>query len=415
VRVIRGRVFFRGRLDALSLGIAEDGKIAAVKKTLRGDEEVDHGDALILPGCVDLHVHMRDPGLTQKEDLPSGTRSAAIGGVTTIAEMPNTVPPVTSQAAYERKVESFRGRSAIDYVLYAAPKSEDAVTRLREAAAFKAYMAESTGALQIGPKELHGILRGAAVTGKLVVVHAEDPRQLTNVKVNGLEDHSAARPKAAESSALRWLASNRGETKVHIAHVTCVEALDAVPSGATCEATPHHLFLDTSSPLGARGKVNPPLRSPADREALWDAFRRGRIDAFASDHAPHTLDEKSVPFNEAPAGLPGVATSFPLLMRRTRAGEIGLERLVGATASRPAEILGIPKGVIEVGRDADLIVVDPRAAQRIRAKRLRYKCGWTPFEEMEACFPHTVYLRGELVIDDGEPAAEGQGRLVATG
>src|SRR5438309_9224245 len=165
VRVIRGRVFFRGRLDALSLGIGENGKIVAVKKSLRGDEEVDHGDSLILPGCVDLHVHMRDPGLTDKEDLPSGTRSAAIGGVTTIAEMPNTVPPVTSQTLYERKVETFRGRSAIDYMLYAAPKSEDAVTRLREAAAFKAYMAESTGALQIGRKGLPGIPRGPPDTG----------------------------------------------------------------------------------------------------------------------------------------------------------------------------------------------------------------------------------------------------------
>ena len=414
MRVIRGRVFFRGRLDALSLGIGEDGKIAAVKKALRGDEEVDHGDALILPGCVDLHVHMRDPGLTHKEDLPSGTRSAAIGGVTTIAEMPNTVPPVTSQSVYKDKVETFRGRSAIDYVLYAAPKSEDAVARLRGAAAFKAYMAESTGALQVGPRELQGILRGAQTSGKLVVVHAEDPHQFTNVKISGLEDHSAARPKAAESSAVQWLASNRGEARVHVAHVTCVEALDAIPSGTTCEVTPHHLFLDTSSPLGARGKVNPPLRSPADREALWEAFRGGRIDAIASDHAPHTLDEKNGPFNEAPAGLPGVATSFPLLMRRTRAGEIDLGRLVSATASRPAEILGIPKGIIEVGRDADLLVVDPRAAERIRAKRLRYKCGWTPFEEMEACFPHSVYLRGELVVEDGEPAAEGQGRLVST-
>src|SRR5438046_6166502 len=130
---------------------------------------------------MELHVIMRDPGLTAKEDLPSGTRSAAIRGVTTIAEMPNTVPPVTSQTIYERKVATFRGRSAIDSVLYAAPKSEDAITRLREAAAFKAYMAESTGALQIGPKELQGILRGAAVTGKLIVVHAEQPRHFTKV------------------------------------------------------------------------------------------------------------------------------------------------------------------------------------------------------------------------------------------
>jgi len=414
VRVIRGRVFFRGRLDALSLGIGENGKIVAVKKSLRGDEEVDHGDSLILPGCVDLHVHMRDPGLTDKEDFPSGTRSAAMGGVTTIAEMPNTAPPVTSRLAYEEKVAALRGRGAVDYVLYAAPRSEEAVTRLGEAAAFKAYMAESTGALQVGPGELEGILRGAQTSRKLVVVHAEDPRQFMRGKVRGLEDYSAARPKAAESSALHWLASSRGEARIHIAHVTCVEAMDAVPSGATCEVTPHHLFLDTSRPIGARGKVNPPLRLPVDREALWDAFRAGRIDAIASDHAPHTLDEKGVPFDEAPAGLPGVATSFPLLMRRTRAGEIDLARLVSATASRPAEILGIAKGIIEVGRDADLLVVDPRTAERIRAKRLRYKCGWTPFEEMEACFPHTVYLRGESVVEDGEPAAEGQGRLVST-
>src|SRR5205807_3522622 len=174
VRIIRGRVFFRGRLEALSLGISEEGKIAAVKKALRGDEEVDHGDALILPGCVDLHVHMRDPGLTQKEDLPNGTKSAAIGGVTTIAEMPNTIPPVTSQTVYERKVETFRGRSAIDYVLYAAPKAEDAVTRLHEAAAFKAYMADSTVVLHIGPKELQEIHRVAPATGKPAVINAAD-------------------------------------------------------------------------------------------------------------------------------------------------------------------------------------------------------------------------------------------------
>src|SRR5256885_2685310 len=125
VRVIRGRVFFRGRLDALSLGIGENGKIVAVKKSLRGDEEVDHGDSLILPGCVDLHVHMRDPGLTDKEDFPSGTRSAAMGGVTTVGEMPNTAPPVTSRTVYKEKVAALRGRGAIDYVLSPSPSPQE--------------------------------------------------------------------------------------------------------------------------------------------------------------------------------------------------------------------------------------------------------------------------------------------------
>jgi dihydroorotase len=413
MRVIKGRVFFRGRLDALSVGIDDDGKIVAVRKVLRGDEETDHGDALILPGCVDLHVHMRDPGLTQKEDFPSGTRSAALGGVTTVAEMPNTVPPVTSRSAYDAKAAALRGRSGVDFLLYAAPRSGEAAARLRQPAAFKAYMAESTGALQLGREDLRGVLHGAKESDKLVVVHAEDPGKFLKGSARGLEDHSAGRPKAAESSALQWLLSVRGDTRLHIAHVTCKEALDALPPGATCEVTPHHLFLDTSTALGARGKVNPPLRPPADREALWAAFTNGRIDIVASDHAPHTIEEKDEPFDEAPAGVPGVATSFPLLMRHTRAGDMTLERLVSMMASRPAEILGIRKGTIEVGRDADLVVIDPRSSERIRAKRLRSRCGWTPFEGFDACFPQSVYLRGERIIDDGEPAAEGTGRLVA--
>jgi dihydroorotase len=407
-------VFFRGRLEALSLGIGDDGKIAVVKKVLRGDEEIDHGDAIILPGCVDMHVHMRDPGLTDKEDFRSGTRSAAIGGVTTIADMPNTRPPVTSREAYEEKVAILKGKGVVDYALYAAPRSGDAVRRLGDAAAFKAYMAESTGGLQITPDELRGLLRETEKTRKLTVVHAEDPSKFGRGKVRGLEDYSIARPKEAEASALRWLASVRAEAPVHIAHVTCLEGLDAVPSGSTCEVTLHHLFLDTSKPLGARGKVNPPLRSPADRDALWNAFRNGRIPVVASDHAPHTLEEKGEPFEEAPAGVPGVATAFPLLMRRSRAGDLELSQLVAAMASRPAEILGIEKGVIEVGRDADLLVVDPRASEPIRAKRLRYKCGWTPFEGMDACFPDAVYLRGEAILENGEPSVEGQGRLLTT-
>ena len=413
MRVISGRVWYRGRLEPLSVGIDEDGKIAAVRKTLRADESIDHGDALILPGAVDLHVHMREPGLTHKEDFASGTRSAAIGGVTTIAEMPNTVPPVTTADALDGKVSALKGRGAVDYAIYAAPRSGEAVVRLRKATAFKAYMAPSTGDLQVRPADLESILRESETNRKLVVVHAEDPAKFRARKVVSLADHAEARPKEAETSALALLARIRGNARIHVAHVTTREGLDSLPAGASCEASPLHLFLDISWTLGARGKVNPPLRSPGDREALWDAFRNGRIDAVASDHAPHTLEEKEAAFAEAPAGAPGVATSFPLLMRRSRAGDLDLSRVVAAMASRPAEILGVPKGAIEVGRDADLIAVDPRRVDTIRAKRLRYKCGWTPFEGMEGCFPTAVYLRGDAVVEDGEPAAEGRGRLLA--
>jgi len=412
MRIVRGRVWFRGRLDSLSIGIDEEGRIAAVRKILRGDDILDHGDALILPGCVDMHVHMRDPGLTEKEDFPSGTRSAAIGGVTTIADMPNTRPPVTEPGAVARKIAVLHGRAMVDYALYASPPSGRGLERFTEAIGFKVYMAETTGDLQVDLPATEDILAAAELDKRPVVVHAEDPQKFTRPQTRGLQGHSMARPEESEASAIAAVGRLRGGAAVHVAHVTNVEALDAVPPGVTTEVAPHHLFLDFSKDRGAFGKVNPPLRSPGTRDALWEAFRSGRCDAVASDHAPHTAEEKQHAFDEAPAGVPGVATSFPLLMRRARAGDVSLERIVTSMASRPAGILGIEKGTIEIGRVADLIAIDPRRAVRITAKGVRYKCGWTPFEGMEGSFPQHVYLRGEAIIEDGEPVGDLRGRLV---
>ncbi len=409
MRIVRGRVFYRGRIEPLDIGVDEDGRIAAVRRVLDGDVE-DHGDLLILPGGVDLHVHFREPGLTEKEDFASGTRSAALGGVTTVMEMPNTQPPVTTPDALTAKAARVLGKATVDYGLYAAPRSESAVAELRRAMAFKVYMAESTGQLQIDEDSLRRVLDAAAPEGKLVVVHAEDASLFRNGEPATLAGHSEARPKESEARAIETLARLRGDAHTHVAHVSCVEALGAIPEGTTTEVTPHHLFLDTKRPLKAFGKVNPPLRSPEDREALWHAFAEGRVDVVATDHAPHTREEKEQPFDEAPSGMPGVATSLPLLLRQVRSEALSLERFVHATATRPAEILGIPKGSIEVGNDADLVVVDARNVVKITPRRVRYKCGWTPFEGMEGIFPRTVYLRGERIVEDGEPVAEGMGR-----
>lgn len=412
MRVIRGRVYFRDRIEPLGIGVDEAGMIVAVKKVLEGGDVEDHGDALILPGCVDMHVHFREPGLTEKEDFPSGTRSAAIGGVTTVVDMPNTRPPATTSEALAAKWARLRGRAAVDYGLFAAPRSGPAVAELSSATACKVYMAESTGGLQIDASTLTDVLASAAVAHRLVVAHAEDGTGFRTGTPPTLAGHSEARPKESEVRAVETLAKTRGNAAIHVAHVSCVETLEAVPEGVTTEVTPHHLLLDTARPLKAFGKVNPPLRAPVDRTALFAAFAAGRIDVVATDHAPHTREEKEEPFEEAPAGLPGVATGFPLLLRQVRSESLPLERLVQAMAARPAEILGIPKGRIEVGREADLIVVDARAVVKVTPRRVRYKCGWTPFDGMEAVFPRTVYLRGERVVEDGEPIAEGGGRPV---
>jgi len=335
-----------------------------------------------------------------------------LGGVTTIMDMPNTRPPITTAEALEEKWARCRGRAAVDYGLFAAPRSEAVVSQLDGATAFKVYMAESTGSLQIDEPTLKEVLQAAATRRRLVVAHAEDGTKFQKGTPATLMGHSQSRPKESEVSALRTLTEGRGEAQVHVAHVTCVEALDAMPAGMTTEVTPHHLLLDFKRPLRAFGKVNPPLRSPEDRKALWDAFAAGRIDVVATDHAPHTREEKEEPFDEAPSGLPGLATALPLLLRHVRSENLSLDRLVHAMAVRPAEILGIPKGQIEVGRDADLVVVDARHVVKITARRVRYKCGWTPFEGMEGVFPQTVYLRGERIVEDGEPIAEGGGRPV---
>jgi dihydroorotase len=183
-------------------------------------------------------------------------------------------------------------------------------------------------------------------------------------------------------------------------------------TGFTSEVTVHHMLLDDSMALGGRGKVNPPLRTKDDRLALLDAFARGKFDMLASDHAPHGQDEKSGDFDAAPSGVPGVETSVPIMMAMVKRGQVPLERLISAACQRPAELFGLPKGMIEVGRDADLMVVDPKQVTEIKEKNLHSKCGWTPYGGFEAIFPTAVFLRGMELVENNSLVGERKGRDV---
>jgi dihydroorotase len=434
--VVEGNVFFEGRPRKLALGI-EDGLIVAVKKVIRGVRTIDYGGRLVLPGAIDSHVHFRDPGMTHKEDFLSGTTAAACGGVTTVLDMPNTVPPVTTLEGLNDKLASVRRRAGVDFGLYLGIAGRGLPARAAPfAAGYKLYMGSTTGDLLVDDySRLPELLAPLAATGRPVAVHAEDEtilRAIRSVPADPLA-YNDRRPPAAELSAVRRFLGALGGNRGHVCHLStrgALELLRPLPAGpadenagggrperpegdragaeraVTCEVTPHHLLLDAreNNGLGALGKMNPPLRKREEREALWSALVDGRIECLASDHAPHLEEEKDTGFADAPAGVPGTETMLPLMMTFVKEGRLPVERLVDAAGTRPAGIFGLPGGSIAVGGPAHLAVYDLHEFRVIRGKRLHSKCAWSPFEGREACFPKAVYLRGRLVVDDWEPA-----------
>lgn len=411
---VEGRVFYRGELRECCVGI-EDGKIVAVKKQLKGDKRLNYGDKLILPGGIDLHVHFREPGMTHKEDFSTGSCSAALGGITTIFDMPNDVPPIVTPSAFSEKLNVVGKKANVDFGLYGGVQGTRSLERLvGTTKLLKIYLAESPGGLVLEDEsELSEILRICKESEAFVSVHAEDPVRFKNFAATNLKEHDASRPAEAEVSAIQKLIGISKDLNLHIAHVTSGDALKVL-SGAsfTVEVTPHHLLLDNESPLGPVAKVNPPLRGPRDREDLWRALAQGHIDVIASDHAPHLLEEKDVPFEDSQAGMPGVATTFPLLMKCVKRGQLSLTQLVSALCENPGQLMHLKKGNIDIGYDADLVVFDPRVTDKVRSKKLCSKCAWSAFEGWEATFPLAVLLRGEIVVEDRQLVAERLGRHV---
>ncbi|MEM0448586.1 MAG: dihydroorotase [Methanomassiliicoccales archaeon] len=417
--VVEGRAWFNGKLQHLCIGI-DEGKIAEIRKTLKGDKNLDFNDRLILPAAIDVHTHMRDPGLTHKEDFSSGTIAALFGGVTCVLDMPNTKPPTLGRDEVIWKKEIASKKAWTDFGLFGGISESSNPRRIADlVVGFKIYMSSTTGSILLAEDE--GIRRAVEAIrplNKVISVHAEDEHLLLKRRDMSIVQHGESRPPQAEASAIARLAEHSKKAKINICHVSCREGLSALEKGKfTCEATPHHMLLDIST-CSRKGycKVNPPLRSKEDREALLAAFAVGKVDILASDHAPHTPEEKEMEFDSVPSGVPGVETSFPLMMAQVRKGAISLERLVDAACTKPASIFGLNKGAIGKGMDADLMVLDPRQVSLVSARRVRSKCGWTPFEGHEAIFPQAVFLRGQLMVEDGGLVGERIGRdVVARG
>ena len=402
--VIEGRFFVNGELKDTAVGI-EDGKIVTVGNIVRGgDERVVMKNKIILPGFMDPHVHFREPGMTQKEDFRSGTMSALFGGVTCVLDMPNTKPPSTDPRSLREKKVTIRSKAFVDYGLFAA-LTPDCNTNLLApmVAGFKLFMGSTTGNILMNDDdEIHRVMCDIARTGKVTSVHAEDDSMIVREREESNWDHLKDRPLEAEHNAIRRLGRYKG-MRINICHVTDAKSLELASSfGFTTEVTPHHLFFCAEDQQDAFTKVNPPLRNRAVRDALYKAFMEGKATMFGTDHAPHTIVEKSQDYDSAPGGIPGVETNIPMFVSMVKHNMFPLPQLVRMGAEMPAATFGVPKGKIAVGYDADLVAFDMRDSVAINPDRLHSKVGYTPYEGRDAIFPDTVIIRGEVQVTDGE-------------
>jgi dihydroorotase len=412
--VIEGRAYYKGKLQSVCIGV-DKGRISAVKKMLRGERHLDFGQQIILPGAIDVHTHMREPGMTRKEDFASGTLSAAFGGVTCIFDMPNTRPPTLSFSDVEEKKALASRKAWTDFGLFGGCSDSSDPRRIAaEMVGFKIYMSSTTGSVLLS--EDTGIKRALNLIkpfDKVVSVHAEDEHLIASGQELSPKDHDRNRPDKAEAMAIERLSSLGIVNRINVCHVTSRLGIEALSkTNFSAEATPHHMLLDFNRSKTGYAKINPPLRRKEDREGVLQAFVEGKIGILASDHAPHTPEEKEQEFSAAPSGCPGVETSFPLMLALTKHEHLPLSRLINAACERPAELFGLNKGSIEVGKDADLAVYDPRDVVQVSSKRLHSKCGWTLFDGFEAVFPKAVFLRGNMVIEEDTLVGERSGRDV---
>ena len=405
------------------------GRIAAIGSLAAGAEVVDCRGLHILPGVIDTQVHFRDPGLTHKEDLVTGSLGAVMGGVTAVFEMPNTNPLTTSAAALADKVGRAHHRMHCDFAFFMGGTRENTkdlaeLERLPGCAGVKVFMGSSTGSLLVEDDE--GVRNVLKAIRRRASFHSEDEYRLNERKSLRVEGDPRSHPVwRDEIAALRCtqrlvgLARETGK-RVHVLHITTKEEIEFLADHkdvASAEATPHHLTLaapECYERLGTRAQMNPPVRDASHRTAVWHGVNQSIIDVLGSDHAPHTLEEKAKSYPASPGGMTGVQTLVPIMLDHVNAGRLSLLRLVDLTSAGPARLFNIArKGRIAVGYDADLTVVDLKRRETITDRWIKSKAGWTPYDGVGVTgWPVGTLVRGQRVVWESELAAPARGEAV---
>ena len=436
--IINAEVVNEGRRFEADV-LVEGGRIAAVGADLQGrdaDRVVDAAGLLLLPGMIDDQVHFREPGLTHKADFTSESRAAVAGGITSFMEMPNSKPPTLSLEALEAKHARAAQVSRANYSFYLGASNDniDAIRSVQvgQCCGVKVFMGASTGNMLVDDEQtLNAIFADSPL---LIATHCEDtPTILANEAEYRarygedvpIEAHPLIRSEAAclKSSSLAVELAQRHDARLHVLHLTTARELQLFSTGPaagkriTVEACVHHLYFDERdyADKGALIKCNPAIKRAEDREALLAAVAEGRIDVIATDHAPHTLDEKAGTYFKTPAGLPLVQDALPSLFEHVHAGRLDVETLVTRTSHAVADCFGIEeRGYLREGYWADLVLVDPAKPFTRERSQVLYKCGWSPFEgrRLGARIVMTL-VNGEIAFEHGQINDEVRGQRLA--
>lgn len=388
----------------------------AASKATQADNVVDASGLHLLPGVIDDQVHFRDPGLTHKEDLHTGSLACAKGGVTTFLEMPNTKPATITRAALADKLDLAASKCVVNYGFYigATPDNTAELNKADRTPGIKIFIGSSTGNLLVDEQE--ALERIFAETTLPICAHCEDEATVraNSDRLNGgsnYADHSKIRDhKAAVIATQRAVdLARRHHHRFHVLHVSTADELPIIADHGdilTAEACPHHLLfnIEDYKRLGSLVQMNPSIKSPVDNAALWRGLNDGQIQVIATDHAPHTLEEKDQTYPKSPSGLPAVENSLALMLNAVNEGRCTLEQVVQWMCDAPARVWDIVnKGRIAEGYDADLVLVNLRKRHTIRNKDQVTKCGWSPWDgETLTGLPVRTWVMGKTVFADGK-------------
>ncbi len=419
---------FRGDIGIRDGLIAAIGDLTEGGKTPAAAETVDCTGLHVLPGVIDTQVHFREPGLEHKENLQTGSLGAVMGGVTGVFEMPNTNPLTIDEETFLDKIARATNSMHCDFAFYAGGTHDNVaqlarLERLPGCAGIKVFMGSSTGSLLVSDDD--GVRAILDAVSRRVAFHSEDEYLLEDQKhlrvMNDPSSHPAWRDVNVALRSTKRLVGLARETgaSIHVLHVSTGEEMEFLSRHkdiASVEVTPHHLTLDAGDyqRLGTLLQMNPPVRDISHRKRLWHGVAGGVADILGSDHAPHTLEEKSAPYPDSPSGMTGVQTLVPVMLDHVNAGRLSLQRFVDMTSAGPNRLFGIAgKGRLAVGYDADLTIVDMKRCEIISNGWVASRSGWTPYDGRRVTgWPVGTVIRGNRVMWEGELLKGSSGRPI---